>query len=176
MKVRKTLQAAIICSLIVSSVQVHARKPDLPDEVVSAKTIAIKLKVEGGTVTEKPTNRWKLPPTHAASPEELKPFYDSIYAGVEEVFTRKHRFQIVSDPSKADLVCIVVLYDLHTYQTRINGVALSVVMILKGGQSANWDAAPVWVQSVLDSAPSSHLDQIAEFHDHLQNAEKKRSR
>jgi high-affinity Fe2+/Pb2+ permease len=174
MKARKPLQAAIVCSIIIAaSLQTQAKKPDLSDEVLSAKTIAIRVKLEGGTVAVQPKHRW-VRTTHAASSEELNSFYQSIYSAIEEVFTRKQRFQVVSDASKADLVCVVALYDLHLYKRRLNGTALSVVMILKGGQSANWDAAPIWVESTLDSGPSSHLDQVAQFHDHLQDAQKKK--
>ena len=173
MKARKTLHAAVLCSLIAVSLQIEAKKPDLPPEVLSAKTIAIQVKVVGGTVSEKKKKHWGPAPYHFPSKEEMNYYQQAIYSDVEEVFNRKKRFRVVSDPAQADLVCVVALYEPHFFESRINGADLTVVMVLKGGASAQWDAAPVWLRSDFGTYVSVHLDQVARFHDDLQNTKQK---
>ncbi len=180
MKARKSLHAATLCSfIIVSSLQTQAKKPDLSDEVLSAKTVAIRVNFVGRTVTDKKTKHLGPPPYHEASPDELKTYIEYTRSEVEEVFNRKKRFQVVSDAAKADLVCVVILYKPYLYEGKVNGSFSEVVMILKGGTSSQWDAAPIWVEGELGNYSNMqrrHLDQVARFHDHLQDADKKKGR
>ena len=173
MKVRRILHAALVCSLIAISLPVEASKPDLPPEVLSAKTIAIRVKLVGGVVIEKRKKYFGPAPYHFPSIEELNSYRESIYSAVEEVFNRKKRFQVVSDPSQADLVCVVALYEPRFFEGKTNGAELTVVMIVKGGASAQWDAAPLWLRNEFRTYSSVHLDQVAHFHDDLENTKRK---
>ena len=180
MKARKSLHAATLCSFIIaSSLQTQAKKPDLSDEVLSAKTIAIHVRFVDGIVTEKTKKHWGARPYHTASVDELDTYSEYTRSEVEEVFNRKKRFKVVSDAAKADLVCLVILYKPYLFEGKVNGSFSEVVMILKGGTSAQWDAAPIWAEGELGNYSNMqrrHLDQVARFHDHLQDAEKKKSR
>lgn len=177
MNVRKTLQAVIICSFIVVTFPMQAKTPVLPDDVLSAKTIAIRVNFVGdGTVTDKATKRWGQYPHHFASADELRTYIDSARTEVEEVFIRKKRFQVVSDPSTADLICLVVIYSPHLYEGKVTGAFYEVVMVMKGGKSTHWDGAPLWMTTDFDLARKNYKDNVAVFHDHVFENEKNKNR
>ena len=177
MNVRKTLQAPIICTFIVVTFQMQAKTPVLPDDILSAKTIAISVKLVGdGTVTEKKVKHWGQLPHHYASADELKTYTDYARAEVEEVFTRKKRFQVVSDPSNADLICLVIIYAPHLFEGKVTGAFYEVIMVMKGGTSAHWDGAPLWMTTDFDLARKNYKDNVAVFHDQIAENEKNKQR
>ncbi|HEY2236970.1 MAG TPA: hypothetical protein VGK01_26115 [Candidatus Angelobacter sp.] len=178
MKARKTLHTVMVCSFIIAAcLQTQAKKADLPDDILSAKTITVRVKFVGdGTVTDKKTKRWGQPPRHHASADELRTYTDYARAEVEEVFTRKQRFQVVSDPSNADLVCLVIIYAPHLFDGRVSGAFYEVVMVMKGGTSTHWDGAPIWMTTDFDLARKNYKDNVAILHDQIEQTEKTKQR
>ncbi|HEY7405905.1 MAG TPA: hypothetical protein VIB39_20435 [Candidatus Angelobacter sp.] len=175
MKASQTLHAAMLCGLVVFFLQVQAKDKKnrhFPDDILSAKTIVIRVNLVGGTVYEKRTKHWGPAPHHYASADELKPYIEQAHSEVEEVFTRKKRFQVVSDPAAADLVCLVIIYSPNLGEGKISGEFSHAIMVLKGGTSAHWDAVPLWMTTSIDLAHKWYTDDVALLHDHIQKAEK----
>jgi len=180
MDTRKVAYRLVVLGLIISGAALlQAKNPDFPEEVLSAKTVAIRINFVGGTVYEKKTIYgkrllWGNVPTHPPSQDELQLPMEYVRVEIEKAFNQKGRFRIVADPSHADIVCMVILYDPWLFQGKLKGSHSEAVAILKGGSSPHWDAAPVWMETDFgEYVKSNLLMEIGNFHDHVQRAERK---
>jgi hypothetical protein len=123
---------------------IQAHDAPMPQEVLSAKTIAVMAKVIGGPNSE------------------IAEYKQRIQASAIAEIQKHNRFQLVSDPAKADLVCLLIefSYDYwreahsggHGLRARLNGQEWSnappeAIIVLKGGNDAHRTARPVWMES-----------------------------
>lgn len=122
----------------------HFRDAEVPKEVVSARTIAIIARVIGAPET--PVAEYKA----------------RIEASAMAEIQKRDHFQVVSDPSKADLVCLMIEFSdeywresfSHTHGIMERGRAIEwmnarpdAIIVMKGGNYADRDARPVWMKT-----------------------------
>jgi hypothetical protein len=116
----------------------------VPEEVLSARTIAIIARVIG------------------ASDTSVAEYKGRIEASALQEIQKRGRFQVVADPSKADLVCLMIEFSdeywresfSNTHGIMERGRAIQwmnarpeAIIILKGGNYAERDAMPVWMET-----------------------------
>jgi len=121
----------------------------VPKEVLSAKTIAIIARVVGAP--ESPVAEYKA----------------RIEASALAAIQKRNRFRVVADPSKADLVCLMIEFsdeywrksfsDAHGIMERGRAfqwmnVRPEAIIVMKGGNYAERDARPVWMKTDYHSA------------------------
>jgi hypothetical protein len=144
-----------------------AETPHFPDEVFDAKSIAI-------------ITRFVRPA--GDEPEGIKDMFRNKLA---EKIRQKGRFQLVDDPTQADLVCLYLFHQPTWFHKKNHperwwaGSLGSSVVILKGGASKNWDSVPVWMGSAASLAiawPDHPKTLLGAFHKDLENAEKLKGR
>jgi hypothetical protein len=122
----------------------HFRDTEVPKEVLSAKTIAIIARVIGAPAS--PVAEYKTRIESSALAEIQK----------------GNRFQGVADPSKADLVCLMIVFSdgywresfsqTHGFMERNRAliwmnIRPEAIIVLKGGNYAERDARPVWMKT-----------------------------
>ncbi len=144
------------------------RDAAMPPEVLSAKTVAVVVKIVAG------------PESNVAD------YKQRIEAGVTAEIQKRNRFQIVSDPENADLVCMLIGFsDLSwhdAYQTgkgfwggmrgrAWNHIPPGALVIFKGGNDPHRTALPVWMKtSVMREITPMELTN--DFHAAFAKAEK----
>jgi len=154
-------------ALVLVSAPLLAETPHFPEEVFAAKSIAIITKFVRPAGDE---------------PEGVKDMFRNKLA---EKIRQKGRFQLVDDPTQADLVCLYLFHGPTWYHKKNHperwwaGSLGSSVIILKGGASKNWNSVPVWMGSAASLAigwPDHPKRLMDAFHKDLENAEKLRER
>jgi hypothetical protein len=139
--VKKTTYASVallaLCFLT-SWAKEKEKEPQLPPEIFAAKSIAVVVNVIGA------------PETNTAARYKAK-----VEAGFASEIEKHHRFQLVSDPSRADLVCLVVQYWRYTIHrgrsffnlsnTLLLDLPPDAVIILAGGANPHPSTLPLWV-------------------------------
>jgi hypothetical protein len=165
----RTINLAILLGMVVLSFSMAfcAETPKLSEEVLAAKSIAILVRL--------------------VDPMGVEPdgFKDLLRARAEDKIRQKNRFQIVTDPAQADLVCLLLVYQPSWTLTKHDPTKYTMlplansVIILKGGNSRHWDASPVWtgiaviINPVAAGKPGDdHRGLLSTFHDYLRRAEK----
>ena len=123
---------------------IQAHDAPMPQEVLVAKTIAVMAKVIGGPNSE------------------IAEYKQRIQASAIAEIQKHNRFQLVSDPAKADLVCLLIEFSYDYWHEahsggqglrgRLNGQEWSnappeTIIVLKGGNDAHRTARPVWMES-----------------------------
>ena len=121
-----------------------SRGSEVPKEVLSARTIAIIARVIG--TPESPVAEFKARMEASALAEIQK----------------RGRFQVVADPSKADLVCLMIEFSDEYWRESFSithgimerGRAIEwinarpeAIIVMKGGSYPEWDARPVWIKT-----------------------------
>lgn len=105
--------------------------------------------------------------------EEPSGFVDKIRSRAIAEIQKRKRFEVVDDPSKADLVCLYVLYGPQWVEQRKTKELVaeslgSSLIILKGGASPHWDASPLWMYSdALERWTISLPQSLTAFHRQL---------
>jgi len=146
----------------------NQRDAAMPPEVLSAKTVAVVVKIVAG------------PESNVAD------YKQRIEAGVTGEILKRNRFQLVSDPENADLVCMFIGFsDLSwhdAYQSgkgfwgRMRGRAWNrippgAIAIFKGGNNPHRTGLPVWMKtSVMGGITPMELTK--DFHAAFAKAEK----
>jgi hypothetical protein len=164
----KTNLAIFLGMLVLSfPMMLCAETPKISEEVLAAKSIAILVRL--------------VDPIGV----EADGFKDLLRARAEDRIRQKKRFQIVTDPAQADLVCLLLVYQPSWTLTKHDPTKYTMlplansVIILKGGNSRHWDASPVWtgiaviINPVAAGKPGDdHRGLLSTFHDYLRGAEK----
>jgi hypothetical protein len=116
----------------------------MPQEVLSAKTLALVVKVIGGP--ERNTAAYK----------------QRIEANAVAEVQKRGRFQLVSDPNKADLVCMLLEFSYDYWHDAYqpgkgfigkmhgrtwNTMPPGAIFVFKGGADPHRTAQPVWVKT-----------------------------
>lgn len=141
----------------------------MPQEVLSAKTVALVVKIVAG------------PESNIAD------YKQRIEADLSAEIQKRSRFQLVSDPAKADLVCMLIGFsDLSwhdAYQAgkgfwggmhgRVwNRIPPAAIVVFKGGNDPYRTARPVWMKtSYMSAATPGRL--MNDFNAAFAKAEKK---
>ncbi|HET9285041.1 MAG TPA: hypothetical protein VFR24_24090 [Candidatus Angelobacter sp.] len=122
----------------------HFRDAEVPKEVLSARTIAIIARVIGAPET--PVAEYKA----------------RIEASALAEIQKRGRFQVVADPTKADLVCLMIEFSDEYWRESFSeihgfmewGRAIQwvnarpdAIIVMKGGNYAERDARPVWMKT-----------------------------
>lgn len=131
---------AIALVLLCSLSAVGQEPPPLPDEVAAAKNMALIVRLIGGE-----------------SPRETKAakYKAKLEADAAAELRKQKRIQLVSDPAKADLVCVLTTFWPSVFfegKSRWNRNAAErythppvAMMIFPGGSNPHWSGLPLWV-------------------------------
>lgn len=152
----------------------------VPSEVLSAKTLALIVKV-----MDKPGS------------DVAEEYRKRIEASAVAEIQKRNRFQLVSDPAKADLVCLLIEFSFDYWHEAHNGnkgirarwngfkwnlLPPEAIIILKGGNDAHRTARPVWMKTrimpvgpvwVHERGNKLPTRMISDFHHAFAKAEKK---
>lgn len=122
----------------------QVRDAVMPQEVLSAKTIALVVKVIGGTDSN------------------VAEYKQRIEASAAAEIQKRNRFQLVSDPAKADLVCVLMEFSYDYWHDAYqpgkgflgkmhgrtwNTMPPGIIFVLKGGNDPHRTAQPVWMKT-----------------------------
>ncbi|MGC2698126.1 MAG: hypothetical protein WA738_20245 [Candidatus Angelobacter sp.] len=150
----------------------------MPQEVLSAKTVALVVKIVAG------------PESNIAD------YKQRIEADAAAEIQKQNRFQLVSDPEKADLVCMLLEFSYDYWHDAYqpgkgflgkmhgrtwNTLPPFAIFVFKGGTDPHRTARPVWVKTRImgvSTAFKAGMNKtpswmMKEFHAAFANAEKK---
>src|SRR6478735_2306115 len=133
---------AVIVFLWCSSLAWAAKNVALPDELYSAKSVALIVRMVGESERQ----------AKAIAGYKVK-----LQAKAEDEIRKQNHFELVSDPSKADLVCVLISYWgpyfregksiwNHT-STTLYIHPPQTLMIFRGGNHPQWTPEPLWVET-----------------------------
>jgi hypothetical protein len=152
----------------------------MPPEVLSAKTVALLVKI-----VDKPGS------------EVAEEYRKRIEASAVAEIQKRGRFQLVSDPTKADLVCMLMEFSYDYWheahsggkgiRERWRGLTWNVlppeaIIVFKGGNDTHRTARPVWMETRImgirgawakDRGDKTPAWMMKDFHSAFVKAEKK---
>ena len=140
----------------------------MSQEVLSAKTVALVLKIVGG------------------SESDTADFKQSTEAAVTAEIQKQSRFQLVSDPDKADLVFMLIAFYYPSWHEAYHGgegfwgradgrrnlMPPGIIVVFKGGNDPHRTARPVWMKTRYMGA-ATPVRLMKAFHAAFAKAEKK---
>ncbi|MFI5103721.1 MAG: hypothetical protein ACHP79_02250 [Terriglobales bacterium] len=155
MKARQGIPAIVAGILaVLACAPVFGETPRLSGEVLNAKSIAVRVNLV------------------EPFPGEPEGYRDSIRSRAENKIKDKKRFAIVDEPSRADLVCIVFIYRARWRENKPPYFWAHTVLVMKGGASPHWDAAPLWIDSMFNGPSAPYLYLLGKFHKSFEKAVK----
>ncbi len=131
-----------IALVLLCSLSAVAQEPaPMPDEVAAAKDMALIVRLIGGEAPQE---------TKASAKYKAK-----LEAEAAAELRKQKRIQLVSDPAKADLVCVLTTFWPSVFfegKSRWNRNAAErythppvAMMIFAGGNNAHWNGLPLWI-------------------------------